>query len=199
MTTTLARTPEDKPALRRTLIEWRNSLSPDVREAAERSMSTHLIALATQHPIWTVAAYWPMRGEPRLDAAWQALRDRDVALALPAVVKPNAPMEFRLWQPDALMTKDECGVPTPLEAPVVNDIDVLVVPCVGYHPRGYRLGYGGGYFDRTLITLRPAPYVIGVAFSGQLCRFTPDPHDVPLDAIVTERGGLMLADMAPRV
>jgi len=197
MNPTLARTPADKTALRRTLIAWREALAPNVRLAAEEAIAAHVLALATQYPVRCVGAYWPIRGEPRIDAVWAALRAQHITLALPVVHARHAPLQFHEWDGLAPTMVDTTGVAAPLETPVVAPLDVVVVPCVGYQAQGYRLGYGGGYFDRTLAALTPRPYTIGVAFAGQLCQFEIAPHDVRLDAIVTEHGGLMLAEMTP--
>lgn len=118
--------------------------------------------------------------------------------AMPVVIAPTAPMIFRAWTPTTPMTSDRHGIPIPVEIPADpptgdNAItpDIVLLPLVAFDAAGYRLGYGGGYFDRTLAALAPRPRAIGVGF--ELARapdIRPQAHDLPLDAIVTEAGTL---------
>jgi 5-formyltetrahydrofolate cyclo-ligase len=137
-----------------------------------------------------LGAYWPHRDEydPMPLAAWHAGRNGDVAL--PAVVMRGQPLEYRPWSPDAPMAPGSFsfGIPEPLNGPAVFP-DVLLVPLLGFDAAGYRLGYGGGYFDRTLAAWLVRPKTIGVGFEiGRLPTIHPQPHDIPLDMIVTEAG-----------
>lgn len=108
------------------------------------------------------------------------------------VTRPNARMEFRPWTPSVRMVKDRYGIPIPslpANAPVSIVPDVMLIPVVAFDEAGFRLGYGGGYFDRTLAELTPAPFTIGVGFEiSRLDTVFPEPHDIPLAAIVTETG-----------
>ena len=104
-------------------------------------------------------------------------------------LKVRAVNEFREWDRRATMVPDECGIASAAGAVVVPD--VVLVPCVGFAAGGYRLGYGGGYFDRTLASLRPRPIAIGVGFElARVDSIDPEEHDEPLAAIVTEAGVL---------
>ena len=106
----------------------------------------------------------------------------------PVVVAPAAPMHFLAWTPDAPMTADRHGIPIPATAPCAAP-DVLLLPLVAFDGEGYRIGYGGGYFDRTLAALRPRPLTIGVGFEvGRVDSVRPQAHDIRLDLIVTEAG-----------
>src|SRR5688500_8897719 len=133
--------------------------------------------------------YWPLRSE--FNAAVACLADKrleSTPLALPYVRKTPREMHYRAWDRREPAARDECGIPSPEGAAVVPD--VVLVPCLGFTDSGYRLGYGGGYFDRWL-ALHPHVTAVGVAWSG--CRIgeaelRPEPHDQRLMLIVTEQG-----------
>lgn len=113
--------------------------------------------------------------------------------AMPVVVAVDAPMTFRAWTPDAAMTTDRYGIPIPSSGEEVAP-DIVLLPLVAFDAAGFRLGYGGGYFDRTLAAQVPRPLAIGVGF--ELARTTsirPQPHDLPLDLLVTEAGAMIPA------
>ncbi|GAB2180791.1 hypothetical protein DLREEDagrD3_10140 [Denitratisoma sp. agr-D3] len=113
-------------------------------------------------------------------------------LALPVVAAPDSPLVFHRWGPDAAMVPGAYDIPVPaVAAPLVPDY--LLVPLVAFDRHGYRLGYGGGYFDRTLAALSPAPVALGVGFElARVDSIYPEAHDRPLDYLVTEAG------LAPR-
>ena len=98
-------------------------------------------------------------------------------------------MAFRRWTPQTRMVRGDWNIPVP---PPDSDRvlpDITLAPLVGWDGEGYRLGYGGGYFDRTLAAARPPPFTIGIGWqSAQLATIKPQPHDIPLDAIITEAG-----------
>lgn len=188
----LARTPSEKTDLRRALLAWRAALAHDARQQAEAAMAEHLVALLTARGAHRIAGYWPIRGEPSLDPAWRRLMQAGAMLALPVVRAPGAPLVFKQWDGSRPTDIDHARVPAPIDAPQVEALDAVVVPCVGVDARGFRLGYGGGYYDRTLAAWPVRPWCIGVAFEGQCVEFVADAHDVPLDAIVTERGARLV-------
>ena len=111
-----------------------------------------------------------------------------VQLALPYAFREGRRMEYRRWDGHAdAGVKDECGIPSSDGARVTPD--VVLLPCVGFNRAGYRLGYGGGFYDRTLASLQPKPLTVGLGFTnGFLPDFEPEPHDVPLDAILNDNG-----------
>jgi 5-formyltetrahydrofolate cyclo-ligase len=110
--------------------------------------------------------------------------------ALPAVLAPRTALEFRRWQPGDETQPGVYKIPVPKQRHVVVP-DVLLVPLVGFDPAGYRLGYGGGYYDRTLAALPAKPLVIGIGFElSRLETIYPQPHDIPMSVIVTEHGVL---------
>jgi 5-formyltetrahydrofolate cyclo-ligase len=133
-----------------------------------------------------IALYWPFRGEFNCRPLLHELYQRGVRPALPAVVEPKTPLEFRLWWPEAKMVRGAFEIPVPVARNVVTPA-IVISPLVGFDAAGYRLGNGGGYYDRTLAVLEPKPFVIGVGYElGRLETVYPQPFDIPMDAIVTE-------------
>lgn len=136
----------------------------------------------------TVGYCWPFKGEPDPRFAIRHLREHGARSALPVVVAKQAPLEFREWWPGVATSRGVFDLPVPEGTEVVRP-DALLVPPVGFDAGGYRLGYGGGYFDRTLASMQPQPLAIAVAF--EICRMPtihPEAHDIPMDFIVTEAG-----------
>ena len=109
-------------------------------------------------------------------------------IGLPVVDKINKTLTFYAWYPGCPMEEDAYGIPKPKDTEIVVPT-LLFVPCVGYGHGGYRLGYGGGFYDRTLAALSPKPVTVGLGYShGYVPDFAPEPHDVALDAILTDLG-----------
>ena len=136
----------------------------------------------------TIGVYSPFRGEPNVRAAIDHWRAIGATTALPVVVTRGSPLEFRAFWPGVRMRKGVFGLPIPLRTPVVTP-QVLLMPMVAFDAHGYRLGHGGGYFDRTLAALAPPPLKIGIAFElSRIATIRPQAHDVPMDMIVTEAG-----------
>lgn len=135
------------------------------------------------------SAYWPIKGEPDLRPLMAELHKAGVKIALPLVETKAAPLTFRRWTPKTRMVRGDWNIPVPPpDAPAITP-DIALAPLVGWTADGYRLGYGGGYFDRTLAALTPKPFVIGIGFrAAQLATIYPQPHDIPLDLILTEAG-----------
>lgn len=182
---------EPKSALRATLLERREALAEQPGYAAlHAALAARLREALERHAAQCVGFYWPVAGE--FDARdvitrWLA-EDPSREAALPVVVEPRAPMVFHAWRADAPMKEGRYRIPVPAEERVVVP-DLLLIPCVGFDADGYRLGYGGGYYDRTLAAWPGArrPVTLGVAFEACRCGALPrEIHDLPLDAIVTE-------------
>lgn len=135
------------------------------------------------------SAYWPIKGEPDLRPLMADLHAAGVIVALPIVETRAAPLVFRRWTPETRMVRGDWNIPVPPpDAPEVTPW-IALAPLVGWTEDSYRLGYGGGYFDRTLAALAPRPFVIGVGFdTARLGTIFPQPHDIPLDLVVTEAG-----------
>lgn len=133
-----------------------------------------------------VSLYWPFRGEPDLRPWMAKITERGATAALPVVVEKGRPLVFRAYKPGDRLEKGVWNIPIPAEGTEIVP-DIVVAPVVGFDPRNYRLGYGGGFFDRTLATLANKPLVIGVGYSAQaIPTIHPQPHDIPMDRIVTE-------------
>jgi 5-formyltetrahydrofolate cyclo-ligase len=141
-----------------------------------------------QRPVRTVGVYWAFRAEfdPRLLV--ERLLAEGAAAALPVVVDKKGPLEYRRWRPGDPLVDGVWGIPVPERRETVVP-DAVLAPLVGFDRRCYRLGYGGGYFDRTLAALRPRPLAIGVGFElSRIDTIHPQDFDVPMDLIVTEAG-----------
>jgi len=135
-----------------------------------------------------VAFCWPYRGEVDVRFAIRTLRARGAEAALPEVAGKGQPLRFRRWWPGVTMVPGALGIPAPVATDLVVP-DAALVPLVGFDDAGYRLGYGGGFFDRTLAALAVKPLAIGVGTdAARLATIYPQPHDVPMDFIVTETG-----------
>jgi len=129
--------------------------------------------------------YWPIRSEPDLRAWMQARCERGTRIALPVAVAHGQPLTFREWQPGARLAHGLWRIPYPAEGQEVTPT-VVLAPVVGFDRQGYRLGYGGGFFDRTLAVLRPKPLVLGLGYPcTAIATIFPQPHDIPMDRIVT--------------
>jgi len=136
-----------------------------------------------------VSGYWPMRGEPDLRPWLGRLHEAGHMTVLPVVVEKGAPLAFRRWHPGAAMENGFWNIPVPVD-PETFTPQLLLAPLVGFDGECYRLGYGGGYFDRTLELLRSLQvqfHAIGVGYAAtELESIHPLPHDIALDAVVTE-------------
>lgn len=135
------------------------------------------------------SGYWPIKGEPDLRPALEALHLEGATVALPVVEVKAAPLVFRRWSPQMKMVRGDWNIPVPPADAEAVVPEIALAPVVGWTADCYRLGYGGGYFDRTLAALAPRPFAIGIGLqSAQLATIFPQPHDIPLDVILTENG-----------
>ena len=136
-----------------------------------------------------LSGYWPIKGEPDLRPALAALHRAGVTIALPVVETRAAPLVFRRWTPETRLLRGDWNIPVPPPDADMLRPDFALAPCLGWTDEGYRLGWGGGYFDRTLAALVPRPGTIGIGLSAaRLPTIFPQPHDIPLDLILTEDG-----------
>jgi len=174
-----------RQAQRECLLALRVSWSAAERTIAARAIAQSLHRLLADFTAPTVSGvYWAIRGEPDLPKVEDRRYWNAHILALPRVRARDEPLEFGLWHPSTSTRLDRWGIGTPDPFERVEP-QLLIIPCVGFDRRGYRLGYGGGFYDRTLAT-RTVP-TIGVAFDQcELDDFEPLAHDRPLDLIVTE-------------
>ncbi|ATE61397.1 5-formyltetrahydrofolate cyclo-ligase [Thauera sinica] len=166
----------------------RQALSGEHRAALTERLAGHLDGLVACLAPAVLGFCWPYRAEPDLRGwvvRWLAGGGARIA-ALPVVIGRGQAMAFRPWTPDCAMQPDRHGIPHPVEGGFVVP-DVVLVPLNAFDAEGFRLGYGGGYFDRTLARMRPL--AVGVGFEvGRVASVCPQPHDVPMDWIVTEAG-----------
>ena len=188
----IARNPraQSKKDRRARLLVTRLEAASDA--ALNGALEARLAALVERLAPLSIGFYWPLRGE--FDArgwiaSWLAGEPSRRA-ALPVIAERHAPLAFHLWTPDAPMREGHHGIPEPASQEPVTP-DLLLVPCVGFDAEGYRLGYGGGYYDRTLAAWpgEALPVTVGVAYEA--CRIDDgvlerEAHDLPLDAIVTD-------------
>ena len=176
--------------LRRRLFEQREQFAagPGAAEAGA-ALGRHLVGVLAQLEPALLGVYWPYRSE--FNAAAAIAADAALAntpIALPFAQRTPRRMHYRLWKGLPPTSVDDCGIPCADGAEVVPD--VVLAPCVGYTGGGFRLGYGGGYFDRWLAEHAHVT-AIGIAWSvGEVDAdtFAAQPHDRPLTLIVTERG-----------
>jgi 5-formyltetrahydrofolate cyclo-ligase len=207
---------QEKKNLRQRLITQRLNL-PDRLQRAALLQQVMRIWLVGRNDL-VIGAYWPIKGEfDPLPALHRWKEDGELLdnpqprrIGLPVIDKVHKTLTFHAWYPGCPMEEDAYGIPKPKDTEVIVPT-LLFVPCVGYGPGGYRLGYGGGFYDRTLATLQPKPhnrlgygggfydrtlatlqpkpYTVGLGFTvGYLDDFEPEPHDVPLDAILNDNG-----------
>ncbi|MGH8620950.1 MAG: 5-formyltetrahydrofolate cyclo-ligase [Burkholderiales bacterium] len=177
-----------RKARRGELIAARGAFAPAQRKTWNQRITALLEAGFPVPPGMVVGFCWPYRGE--FDARFAVRRwcDQGAVAALPAVIVMARPLQFRKWWPGAPMTPGVYDIPVPDGTEVLLP-DMAVVPMNGFDEQGYRLGYGGGYFDRTLAALERRVLAIGVSFEAlRLSTIHPQPHDIPMDFVVTEAG-----------
>ncbi len=184
----------DRQSKRKALIEERLNLPDRLQRAdmLQRVMRIWLFGRTDE----VIGAYWPIKGEfDPLPALHRWKEDGELLdqaqmrrIGLPVVDKVHKTLKFHAWYPGCPMQEDAYGIPKPKDTEVIVPT-LLFVPCVGYGPGGFRLGYGGGFYDRTLAALLPKPFTVGLGYTnGYLPDMEPEPHDVPLDALLNDNG-----------
>ena len=206
----------DKISTRKALVQSRLDMPDRLARADLLQRVMRIWLVGSPHEV--IGAYWPIKGEfdplPALyrwqeDAMLADLSESNEALGqegraqlatesiasrsprkigLPVVNKQHKTLTFHAWYPGCPMEEDAYGIPKPQGTELIVPT-LLFVPCVGYGPGGYRLGYGGGFYDRTLATLQPKPVTVGLGYSnGWLPDMLPEAHDIPLDVILNDKG-----------
>lgn len=173
---------------RERLIAARLAIPAETRAARSEAIAAGVLAEIGAPEGRIVSAYWPFRGEPDFRPLLAEIVARGGRTALPVVVEKGRPLEFHLWQAGEELGRGVWNIPVPAaHRPCLPDI--VIAPVVGYDPACYRLGYGGGFFDRTLAAMAKKPRVIGIGYSAaRLSTIYPQMHDIPMDLIVTEAG-----------
>ncbi len=185
-----------KAQLRAALIEQRLGMTDRQRrvDLLQRVLRIWLVG----RPDTVIGAYWPIKGEfDPLPALHRWKEDGELLeqpeprrIGLPVVNKETRSMSFHAWYPGCPMEEDAYGIPKPKDTEIITPT-LVFAPCVGYGPGGYRLGYGGGFYDRMLASLSPKPVSVGLGFGmGFLPDLEPEAHDMPLDAILNEYGAV---------
>lgn len=161
-------------------VEERRSLSPRIVERLEETIGD-VRGLV-------VSGYSPFRGEPALHELLKRIASRGGCTALPVVLARGEPLQFRSWAPGEPTEKGVWSIPIPTARAAVVVPDVIIAPVVGFDRDGFRLGYGGGFYDRTLAALARRPRVFGVGYArAEIPTIHPLPHDIAMNAVVTER------------
>lgn len=182
----LASVAERRRLDRARLLELRRAARPSDRLMDQGVIETALAAVIRGAGCKTLGFYWPIKREIDVRAWANRLSfDTGIELALPVVVERHQPLEYWRWRAGDSMVRGVWEVPVPATRALVQP-DAIISPLVGMFGF-YRLGYGGGYFDRTLAASQPRPIAIGIGFDEcRLDQFEVQPHDVPMDVIVTE-------------
>ncbi|QKV17255.1 5-formyltetrahydrofolate cyclo-ligase [Oricola thermophila] len=175
-----------RKAERERLIAARLAVPMEERIATAQKIIEALDGLTAAYSRPAVALYWPFRGEPDLRGWMVALHGQGARVALPVVVAKGRPLVFREWHPECRMERGIWNIPVPAEDRRLVP-DIVVSPVVGADRDGYRLGYGGGYYDRTLASLPVRPMTVGVGHpSAEIDTIFPQPHDIPFDRMILE-------------
>lgn len=178
-----------RKGVRERLIAARLAMAADERLALGEKIAAHLERALGDVRGLTVSAYWPFRGEPDFRPLMARIVGHGGQTALPVVVTRAAPMIFRCWRAGDPLEKGIWNIPVPAETAETVIPDIVIAPLVGFDGGKYRLGYGGGYFDRTLASLKKKPRVIGAGYAmTAIPTIYPQEYDIPMDEIVTEAG-----------
>lgn len=175
-----------RKAERKRLIGERMAMSADERAARSQRIADGLDRAIGKVAGRVVSSYWPFRGEPDLRNWSIRTIERGGRIALPVVVEKGKPLAFRLWAPGDPLERGVWNILVPARGATVEP-DIVVAPVVGFDAAAYRLGHGGGYYDRTLAAMTKRPFVIGIGYAeARLATIYPQPHDIPMNVIVTD-------------
>jgi 5,10-methenyltetrahydrofolate synthetase len=170
------------------LLLERSALSEETLAGLRSRIDIHIERTFPDLVHGVLAFCWPYKNEYDVRHLAAALRRRGATTAMPVVVAPKTPLIFREWHPGVKLADGPLGIPYPIDSREVRP-DHVLLPMLGWDAQGYRLGYGGGFFDRTLASLARRPRVIGLAYEqAYMQTIQPQPHDIPVDFVVTERG-----------
>jgi 5-formyltetrahydrofolate cyclo-ligase len=187
---------DPKAALRREALARRGRIEPAARAAFSRRLAEEGLRLSRLWRPQIVSAFYPLRDEPDTAPLLTALADEGFATALPAVVGRGSPLVFRLWRPGDPTRAGAMSIREPLEGAPAVDPDLLFVPLACFDRGGHRIGYGAGYYDRSLAALRAMKPVHAAGVAYGVCEVAAVPyeaHDQSLDAVVTDRETILLS------
>jgi 5-formyltetrahydrofolate cyclo-ligase len=175
-----------RKAERERLIKARLGLRSDERSVKSLRIASNLMEVIGGLRNQLIGLYWPIRGEPDLRDWMSDIVQSGANIALPVVIRKDWPLEYRRWMPGAPLERGSWNILVPPSGPSVQP-SIIIAPLVGFDSARYRLCYGGGFFDRTLAAMTHKPRIIGVGFNGaQIASIYPQPHDIPMDLIVTD-------------
>jgi 5-formyltetrahydrofolate cyclo-ligase len=167
------------------MLARRSAISPQERLRMDAELTARVLDWWRRNPLRCLGVYWPIRGEPDLSAAYRELIKHGVQLALPIITDADSPLQFAAWSPGAAVIPGAMKVPIPAPPRLLVQPDGLLIPCLGFNQSRIRLGYGGGFYDRTLAADR-RPLAIGVAYQCLSADFSADGHDIAMDVLITE-------------
>jgi len=186
----LTATGQDKASVRQQLLDRRDAISENDRyRAAQKIAQTGLAFTGRSRGV--VSGFCSFGSEIDLLPLLSKLSDSGYVTALPVIVAKGKPLIFRAWKPGDPLIEGTWSIPVPAKEADVVVPEIVLVPLLGFDDEGYRIGYGGGFYDRTLAMLKKSADIvsIGLAFAAQHVPYVPrEPHDVPLDWVLTERG-----------
>jgi 5-formyltetrahydrofolate cyclo-ligase len=178
-----------RKAERARLIAARLAIPSEVRRRHGQQIAANLEEALGDVGGLTISVYWPFRGEPDLREFLEHVNARGGRTALPVVIARDKPLVFRAWSKGEPLERGVWNIPVPAENAEAVMPDVVIAPVVGFDLVCYRLGYGGGFFDRTLAAMPKRPRVLGVGYQqAAIPSIYPQPHDIPMDIVVTEAG-----------
>jgi 5-formyltetrahydrofolate cyclo-ligase len=176
----------DKKELRAQLKTWCGQHIRKLDQLYDAHVAQQVLSVVQSHmESGIVSCYLPLNDEMNSLKTIEILREAGYQVAIPVVVTQDRPLDFRLYHPKDALILDAAGLPVPSEDAVSITPDALIIPVLGFNTDCYRLGRGGGYYDRTLAVLSPI-LTIGVGYDGQEVKFAPDAHDMPLSYMITE-------------
>lgn len=171
---------------RKRLIDERLALDIEHRQVRSGRIASLLDLTIGKFSGRIVGTYWPFRGEPDLRNWGIKVIERGGRIALPVVIQKGWPLEYRIWAPGDPLERGVWNILVPSRGPAVQP-DIVIAPLVGFDEANYRLGYGGGFFDRTLAIMKKKPLVIGVGYrESRIPTIFPQPHDIAMDVIVSD-------------
>lgn len=182
---------QNRQELRQILKRQRSTINAADKQNWDQAITIRLRELVLNLRPQTLAVFWPIQSEPLLLNCFEQLHEAGIQLALPIVIAKAQPLKFVPWQPGQTMEEDAYGIAMPVDRTVNLVPDCIIAPCVGFNRDNFRLGYGGGFYDRTLAKFSAARS-IGVAYENCRANFDADTYDIALHTIVTEAASYSL-------